>query len=240
MDFAPSLRKLAPLVGIPVQNLANEAKRPGFPPKTEAGYEVTAVIAWRAANIKQRKRPPVTSPSQSPTPFVPLPAPANPPVTSTDPFIQAMQSGNASALTISRAAMQIASRRVATAATAGTLGANDLDDLKKTLQELRQAESGYIELEQTRGQLIARDKVKQLVGGCCTRLVQALDVLIAGITTEVDLWIADQAFRDLPTDERHRRVREYVDRVCREVRQQEADGVASLIRKQAKSDPDDE
>ncbi len=226
---ALSLRQCAKALHVDPGQLAKESKLPGFPAADKAGRrKLEEVRAWRYKNVRQRK------PSR--------PVPARPAVSGQRPqgkpdqFTDTLLSGQASALEVSRAAMQLASKKLGSASLSDNVGGRDFDDLAKALQELRQAEAGYIELEEKRGQLIARDKVKQLVGGCCTRLIQCLDNVIAGISTEVDVWTADPAFAALPADDRHRKVRTYVDRVCREVRQQEADGVSALIRKQTRDE----
>lgn len=146
-------------------------------------------------------------------------------------FLETMRSGKASAIDISRVAMQIASRQVAKSVAAGSLNFNDLDGLKKTLAELRQAESNYIDLEKSRRNLIETAEVESIVGACCARLVRVLNILENSIATEFSLWLADPKIAALPADERARTVRDFVARTCRDVRRQEADGVQALLKK---------
>jgi len=186
-----------------------------------ARYDVEEVRKWREANVKPR-----APARERPTPAKLADGAL---ARADDPFILAMMSGDADALTINRAAMQMASRRVALGAVSGTLGANDLDGLKKTLQELRAAEAGYIELEKSKAKLVDEATVLEIVGACCARLVRCVTVLENSMATEVNLWTADPAFRDAPTEERTRIVREFVKRTCRAVRQLEAAEVRKMV-----------
>lgn len=227
-----SLRKLATAIGVKVQQLSKESKRSGFPFVTIKGkrqYQAAEVMAWREKNIRTRK---VESVQQPPDGKLTEPSEMDGHsslASADDPFILAMMSGQADALTISRASMQMASRLVAKAAVAGTLGAMDLDGLKKTLTELRGAEAGYIEIEKSKRNLIERSEVDEIVGCCVGRLVKCLSVVENSIATEVDLWIADPKMQAMGSDDRKRIAREYVARVCFAVRKQEADDVRALI-----------
>lgn len=144
-------------------------------------------------------------------------------------LLDVLLSGNASPLEISRATVQIAARRVARAHQVDELGPNDLDGLKKALQELRTAEAGYIELEASRRGLIPRDEVKSIISDCCGRLVRVLSILENSIAMEFSIWLADPKTAALPAEERTRLVRGYVARVTREARNAEADDVEKLI-----------
>lgn len=146
-----------------------------------------------------------------------------------DPFIQEMLGGKATALTISRAAMQMASRKVAKAAIAGTLAGNDLDGLKKMLAELRAMESEELKLLKERGDLLPRQTVIEILSACVGLLTRGLDVLVNTIVMEVLLWFAREAFREASQEEKSRIVREFVLKTCNEVRKLSAGGVEKLI-----------
>ena len=251
-----SLRRAAIELGMDPGRLSKEAKRRGFPwricGKTR-GVVVNELSAWRAHNIRQRKTAPTPAKSARaaawvteraseknvPPAEIPLPprednlpaaTPGNAaPFGEGSGYIETMISGKGTAIEISRAAMQIASREVGKSAAAGILNTQDLDGLKKVLGELRQAEADYIELEKSRGLLIERTDVDAIVGMCCARLVRALSILENSIATEFSMWLADPKIAAMPADERTRMVREFVAKTAREVRQQEADGVQALL-----------
>lgn len=232
------LRKLAEAVGVDPGQLSREARKRGFPSHlvgAEKKYNPDEVKEWRSHNIRKketgggedgvrgyygegeeggegrggRKRAGAMD--------------------ADNPFILLMTSGDASAIEISRAAVQLASRQVAQSAVLGTLGIQDLDGLKKSLGELRQAETDYIALEKERRSLIAREEVLGIVGACCSRLVRALSLLENTIATEFSIWLADPAIREMKSDDRARQVRAFVTKTCRQVRLQEADGIDKLI-----------
>lgn len=145
-------------------------------------------------------------------------------------LLDVLNSPTSSALEISRAAMQLASRRVARAHRDKALGHNDFDGLKKALQELRTAEAGYIELEKQRGGLIARDDVRAIVAECCGRLVRVLGILENSIAMEFSIWLSDPKVTQMGADERTRLIRAYVAKITREARTTEADEIDLLIR----------
>ena len=193
-------------------------------------YIAAEVIEWRARNVKQRRGADKAPPEGRELPKL------SPLADKNDPFIRDMLSGKASPLTITRAAAQMASRRVAKGAIDGTLGVNDLDGLKKSLQELRAAEADYVELEKKRRELVEASEVEEIVGTCCARLVRAVSLLEASFATEVNVWVGDEGFRSATTDERTRRVRAFVARQCRAVREQEAKGARALMAELADAD----
>jgi hypothetical protein len=231
----PSLltqKQLSAAIGVDANQLRRESSRPGFPIRKVKGqkrYVAEDVIAWRAQNIRHRST--ATPASAGISDARSIPTKDNPLATADDPFIQTLMSGRASAIDITRAAMQMASRRVGRAAVGGTLGANDLDGLKKTLQELRAAEASYIELETAKRGLIPRAEVLAIVGAAVGRLVRVASILENAISTEFSIWLGDPKVRDLPTDARARKVREFVAKTTADVRRMEADGVEHMIRK---------
>lgn len=255
-----TLRGVAKALGIDAGQLSKESSRPGFP-RRQVGedifYDADEVLRWRQSNVRRKKDPRRPSPTIPAEPRVvdrPSPAPAmppglhraSPPAASPDPpppaapqldldvdadFLRVLLSGTGTPIEISRATVQIAARRVARAHLIDRLGPNDLDGLKKALQELRTAEAGYIELEQSRRGLIPRDEVKQIIGDCCSRLVRVLSILENSIAMELSIWLADPKTAEMPAEDRARLVRGYVAKVTREARTAEADDVERLINK---------
>jgi hypothetical protein len=143
--------------------------------------------------------------------------------------IEVLMSDKASALDFSRAAAQLAARRVARAARHDTLGVNEIESLKVVLQELRNAESDYLALQARRDELIPRDTVREMVGETIARCVRDMEILENSIATEFEVWLADPVVREAPADDRARAIREFVAKTCREVRQTHADGVDALL-----------
>lgn len=214
-------RECALGMGISYQALNQQAITEGFPrylgEDAEWKYVVEEVRAWWAANVRPRAHAAAATVSDSSL------------ASENDPFIVDMMSGKADALTITRAAMQMASRRVAKAAVSGTLGANDLDGLKKTLQELRVAEAGYIELGKAKADLIDAETMLSLVGELASRLVRCLNVVENAVSTEVEVWLGDAKFREGTADERARAVREFFSRTCKSVRGLESEDLRKTI-----------
>jgi hypothetical protein len=245
-----TLAALGRALGVGPQQLNGESRREGFPivvdTPGERRFDVEAVRAWRLANVKpnpagRRGRPPRLG--------IPMPAtqgdvspelkPESAPVARSlwneplakddDPFIVSMRSGSATALDITRAAVQMLSRQMANEAVTGRVSAPTQDSFKKSLAELRAAESGYVELERSMRNLIPRAEVEGLVGACVSRLIRALGMIENAIATEVNLWVSDSAFARMAADERGRLVRAFVAKQANEVRRMEADGVQKMI-----------
>lgn len=213
--------------------LAQHAQKPGFPfVNGKAGsvrYRLPDVKAWLASNVGPRHDAEAIAAQ-----------PGGPIAKQDDPFIVSMLSGVASAVEISRMAMQLASRRVANAAIAGTLGPNDLDGLKKTLEELRKTEVSHIELEKMKGGLIDAEDVEALLAYCASRLVRCCLTLENSIATEFSVWLGDPKTREMDEAELSRMVRDFVAKTCTEVRRLESQSAAALIRELNREDDDDD
>jgi hypothetical protein len=242
-DSAPrwlSLRGLAAAIGVDAGQLSKESNRPGFPRHDSGGgvvYDPAEVLRWRQTNVRRKKPSPAIlepSPDYERGQVPPGRGPSSPAVAMLDPNLDAellavLQSGKATALEITRATMQIAARRVARAHHLDVLGPNDLDGLKKSLQELRTAEAGYIDLEKSRRELIPRGDVRLIVAELCGRLVQVLGVLENSIVTEFSVWLADPMIAAMSADERSRLVRDFVMKSTRSARNDEANAIEELI-----------
>jgi hypothetical protein len=248
-----AITELAEALGLDHGQVVRESKRPGFPSRVVKGkklFDLEAVRAWRGKNIRMRKAPLVASgvaetktTTGGPESWPPGTHVINSydavdsvsPATLFDQekraILATLKSAEASPLEVSRAAMRFAAARVADGETSKTLGFNDLDDLKKALQELRQSESDYIDLAKQKAELIPRDQVRAILGTCVTRLVQCMSVLQNSIASEFSTWLVDPAIQNMPADARSRKVREFVAKTCETVRRLDADGVNALIDK---------
>ena len=242
-----TLRQLAAAIGVDAGQLSKESKRPGFPPPVDGLYDADLVRAWRHRNVRKRKdteqshtpasAPPAAPPTQSPAaapvtaarPARPAPTVTSPPPGADGDLMEILRSPDATALQITRATAQLAARQCARQHESGWLAHNDLDSMKKTLQELRNAEADYVALEKARGQLIERTVVYQIVGECCARLVQCTGNLANKLAAEISLWIADPAIVAMNADDRARHVRQFVTQCTEQVRSAEAAAVDQMI-----------
>ena len=154
-------------------------------------------------------------------------------------FVATVSDEDVSALDTSRAMVKFLVAQVAaTAESGGCVSPEEVDAVKKHLQELRQAEADYVRLEEERGNLVPVAEVLAIVGESAARLVRCLEAVENNIATEFSLWLADPAVAAMGQDERARKIREYVAKVCRAVRQRESDDVRKLLA-DAKKEADD-
>lgn len=256
------MRGLAKAIGVDAGQLARESKRPGFPsidtPKGKS-YDPEEVIRWRKTNLvrKNSKRRAVSDAPQ-PAPVAPAPQwnaratvsghwnhvdrpPADDPEMPVEEpddtdLLAILTSPKSTALEISHAAMQLASRRMAWAHVRRVVGPNDFEGLKKALQELRSAEADYSELKKNLRELIARDEVRLMIGEAYSRMVQVMDKFGNLIAGEVPIWFTDSKFAGMSVDEQRRFVRAFVKEKSSEIRAQEADEIEQLIDRK----PDDD
>jgi hypothetical protein len=234
-----SLRRLAAALGVDPAQLCKESKRGGFPAKVGELYSLAQVTAWRQQNVRRKKfAPAATDPFTKPAQEGDggrkrsrgvAPAATEPPDPKDESVLEILQSARASPLEISRAAVQLTARRVAKAHLKHGLGPNDLEALKKCLQELRQGEAADIELGQIRGSLVPLWEVKAIVGECCARLVQVCSVLENALAAELAIWMADAHMAALSADERKLIVRAFVQKTCNEIRAKDADDVVKML-----------
>jgi len=209
---------------------------------------------WNEGSLRTRPaspaatKPPARSPAIStpetltPPARQPATSPAENPAASSkydgadDDLLAVLNSKESSALQQNRAAFQLASRRLARAQRADEVSPNDFEGFKKAAQELRNAESAYIELEKQRRDLIPRHEVRAIVGECAARLVQVLSSLETSLATEVSIWLADKSFVQSSADERSRRVRRFVREKTITARTDEAGTIEKLIDSQHDDD----
>ena len=144
-------------------------------------------------------------------------------------FVALVKRGDAKALDITRSVVQLVAGQIADSALAGTLSSDEVESIKKALQELRQAESDYTDLARRQGELIPLDTVRAVVGESASRLVRCLQTVENSIATEFSLWLADPAVAAMGQDERARKVRIFVAGVCRSVRQRESEDIRRML-----------
>ena len=214
-----TLLELAKAVGLKKQQLYGERNKPWFPkPNADGTWDADKYLKARSKNVRVRKH---LSVQTSPSP-VALPTKPRKPVT--------VPTGGINALQISRDVVKVCWKIVRDSAAKSEVNPQDIDALKKSLAELRQAESDYVAIAKDRGDLIPREDVKAIVGECVSRLVRVQTILENSIATEFSLWLADEAVRAMSVDERARVVRQFVANVCIDVRAAESQGVDEMLK----------
>ena len=253
-------KELAAALGVDAGLLSRWAKRDGFPCDTVKGVRLAdagEVRAWIDTNIRPRKAgggaPPETLPllasaeaprapekpaeKRAPTPPSPPKIPAQTPLAmESDPLVQALKMRGGDPLEMSRAAVGLMARQIATQATAGTISAPQLDSLKKSLEELRRSEEAYLELATRRGELLEREHAKAICGDMANRLNMCLDRIINQLARQIELWLIDDKFKTTDTEGRGRQVRTWIETTCTEVRRLEAEEIDRLIEQERRRD----
>lgn len=219
-------------LGIDPGQLSREAGRTGFPADVVGGRRLMdpdEVRAWRAANIKPSARAGVAAGLQVPAIAV-APAVMVVPIPVDDARVKLLLDGDASPVEISKATLALAARQIGLKIQRGELiGAQDLDGLKKSMEELRKGDQEYLELAVRRGQLLERSVAIAVVGACCQRLRAACAQIENTIALQVEEWLGSAELRELAVDARRRVVRETAAAKLREVLRLEADQVDALL-----------
>lgn len=104
-----------------------------------------------------------------------------------------------------------------------------VDAVKKTFEELRRSEAGFVELEEHKGRLIDRDVAKAVCGQVASRAVQALDRFESKLAGQIEVWLGTREWVELGAEERSRRVRTWAQEQSRASRVEWAGEVERLI-----------
>lgn len=124
-------------------------------------------------------------------------------------------------LELARAGLQIEARRLAEDVRQGRdTGASS--PFKKSLEELRRTEQGYLEIAVTSGKLIERDVAKALAGNVAARFIAALDRYEAAGAKQVEIWLSDPEFTKLDSEGRGQKIRAWFREKSRAARRVEA------------------
>lgn len=216
-----TLTECAAAIGVDHGQLSHERRRQGFPVHRVKGndrFDPDEVQQWRARNIHRRYKAGMRSEKSRPRPPMEFHGPLE--------FARKiLTTGTSSPLEISRAAVHLASSVV------GVDGASPMavDALKKSLEELRQAEGDYQDLAERRELLIARDDVERVVKTVIGRLIRCLDLFEEKVSIALGAWLADPEFRAMPSDAQARKIRQFVGGAAREIRQAEVDHVDAMV-----------
>jgi hypothetical protein len=222
------LKALADVVNIDPGYLCRLRKQAWFPQRQADGkWDAEEVRKAIEANVRQHRKS-REGPEQ-----------VDPRVDVNDPLIRTLLRGDASPLEISRAAVQLAARTYGQGLTSGSVGARALDELKRALEELRRGEEDYLNLEIRRGVLIPRDVAKAVAGGLAGRLVGVLSNVESVLGTQVEIWIGDIEFRNLPTEARRRQVQDWFGAHARSLREMESNEIEAMVAEQVVEQKDD-
>ena len=232
-------------LGVDKGQLSKEMHRPGFPFDLVAGHklgDVEEVRAWRAANIKPSMRRALRLPVQTIAnsqaelpglaPSAPVPAaPASRALSDQERRLaDVLEDPAASDVEKAEASYAIACLKVSRGYKLDTLGARELDDLKKQSEELRSVRSEFMTLAERRGQLIERDVAIAVAGALAQRLLAILVSAENSIATQVEIWTADKKFLELGTEARGKLSRKWFGELARGLREMEANAVETMIK----------
>jgi len=121
-------------------------------------------------------------------------------------FIDVLADPFATPVDKARATYNLSTLRLSQMARQGAVSGNMLGDISKTLQELRRAEEGYMQIEERRGLLIPLDLCQEVVGELVRRLNDVCNRLVALLSTEIEVWMAE----DVKSNERKRKIRAWL------------------------------
>lgn len=194
------------------------------PTHGEPLFSEAEVRAWLDAN----------PPKRGPGAAAPAPAVAelhDAPLTDDErDLLTVLRDASATPVQKCRASFAMASLTVAKSYETGSMGAKHLEDLKKQGEELRRAESDYLELAERDGSLVPLETVCAMLGQSAAMLVATLDNYIQSLPVQIEIWRSDAAFQATDADGRGRTIRAWADDQARRLRTMLADTVETRIR----------
>jgi hypothetical protein len=213
------------LLGRSRATLSRWSHRPGFPANT-LGKRLLCnpaeVRAWaERAGIWRDLQPSAAA--------APASAPAKPISAHAAAQAKVLADPAATDLDRARAAFALACSTLASATLRDEHSGQAFQAVSKASEELRRAEAAHLDLQERRGQLVGRDVAQAVAGGLAGRLVGVLNNFDSGLAAQLEVWIGDARFRDLPTDERARQVRAWSQTQTRSLRELEANAIEALI-----------
>lgn len=140
-----------------------------------------------------------------------------------------MENPEASAVEQSKAARQLAAKAFAEAMREGKLGPATIDGFKKALEEQRRTESGFLELQKKRGELIPRAVCLMLCAALARRLIKPLDQVETSLPNQVLIWLGDEELAELGAEDIKRVVKQWWHGYARDLREFEANDVQALL-----------
>lgn len=187
-----------------------------------ARYDVDACRAWIESNVQQRgpyKGAAVrkTGSDQSPhTTAAPRPA-----LPDDDPILMALRSGQSSRIAILNAQIKMASSAIADEyQQTRRVPTVRIDGYLKLLKGLNEAEEREFAAEYKRGKWMEIEEVREKMGAVVAAVIRICETLTNALPTEAQIW---RTMQDMPSEQFVRIVREWAERIVREVRRLEAD-----------------
>lgn len=232
---ANSVRSLANALGVSTSRGHALSKEPWFPVRQADGWDVAACQKAVAANRRGETPSPAAAPP-SPT------ATSSPPTSPVDAGdVGALAAGD-DPIAVARAALKVASWHLATHAELGPEShprsaewlRNALEGVKRSLEELRRCEAGYLELAKERAQVVEVEVAKGVVAIAGRRFVASLDRLEVALASRIERWLFDAEFRALEPAERRRQVRAWAIEQTTAARSLEAEEIDRLVAEQLK------
>lgn len=237
-NWVRSFSQLGAVLGMTKQGAANLAKLPWFPARDpERGWSIDAVLRAREENAGRSRaatgnRRSSSQASPPPNELIRARRAAE------DEQVRLLEEAerdrdrkilatSQDPLEVSRAAMRLASRRLASASEDSF--ADDLESLKQSLSELRLAENGYLELARARELLIEREVAIACIGKVVRINIQVLQLCEARLAAQLEIWMSDPAFRELAAEERARRARAWMVDLTRAARNEGMQLSESLV-----------
>jgi hypothetical protein len=217
------VRKLGEALGIPKTTAAELAKQPWFPPKGLDGTWDALAVKKAYEDFKAGKL--VAAPSAS-APLSSTPAEAE-----ERSSLRHTLATSRNPEEIGAATMQLVARDIAKA---DALSVKHVIAMKAALEELRKGAAGYLKLAQERGDLIARDVAKSVIGQLGRRGIAVLERYEVDLAGQVESWVSDPLFLAATSEERSRTVREWARAKTEDLRSIEAGQVEELVAAEVK------
>ena len=125
---------------------------------------------------------------------------------SSSSIVETLRSSSSDPVAIARAAMQVASGLLADAVERRE-GGRQLDGLKKTLEELRRCEQGYLDLSREKREVIDIETARLVASQIAQRAADVLDNVESVLAQQVEVWMSSPVVLAQTTEERGRAIR---------------------------------
>lgn len=235
---AATFAEIARALGVDRSTPKRWASEPWFPPRGAHGWNVEAVrvAAESAGRLRRVSRPAMLGATLAPgvvqSSAILEPLPARELDEHEASLMRVLEDPAATDLARAEAGYALASKIIASAYRAGNIGGQQLDNFKKQGEELRRAKTDAIDLAERQGELISRDIAKAVAGALILRLLEILNNVENMLATQFEIWLADEAFRALSTDDRARQIRAWFDAYARVLRQAESGAVIDAVKRE--------
>ena len=197
------------------------------PPASENSSPANSVIAAQPSPPPATPTAALASAAQPSSPSPPPP----PPLDAASAELSAtLTDGKADMLTMTEATVRFCSWRIGRAIAEGrNIEFGHLEDLKRAFAEFRQAKASYLDLAERERRLVPIDMVRSIVSSLCSRLVAIATKLENAVVMETEIWLSDPAFLAMNSDDRRRKVRNFVHGAFSEIRRRESEPPEATI-----------